>query len=199
MIKLGYFKCLFLPICIFSLYRVRHLTFFFHLVLISWMVTISSCLIWQIRLVLSFRRTNMVVYTLEQRLEILRYIDLQKMPILAKKKHHLFKWSSFWSWRLCKQEKWPHLGHRKSARIHWKADAPKTSQCLVRILVQKHTFLRKWSKRGRYIKWGSLSGRVERIFVHKNWRGGYWQHLVSKAAIWVKLYSVINRKDCTFK
>ena len=26
-----------------------------------------------------------------------------------------------------------HLGHRKPARIHWKADAPKTSYCLVRI------------------------------------------------------------------
>ena len=27
-------------------------------------------------------------------------IDLQKMPILAKK-NHLFRWSSFWSWRVC--------------------------------------------------------------------------------------------------
>ena len=31
-----------------SKYRVRHLTFFFQLVLISWMATLSSCLIWQI-------------------------------------------------------------------------------------------------------------------------------------------------------
>ena len=29
--------------------------------------------------------TNMVIYTLEQRWEIMRQIDLQKMPILAKK------------------------------------------------------------------------------------------------------------------
>ena len=29
-------------------YRVRHLMLFFQLVLISWMVTLSSCLIWQI-------------------------------------------------------------------------------------------------------------------------------------------------------
>ena len=30
-----------------DIYRVRHLTFFFQLVLISWMATLSSCLIWQ--------------------------------------------------------------------------------------------------------------------------------------------------------
>ena len=36
-------------------------------------------------LVLSFRQTNMVVYTLEQRWDILQHIDLQKMQILAKK------------------------------------------------------------------------------------------------------------------
>ena len=49
------------------------------------------------------------------------------------KKNHLFRWSSFWSWRVCKQTKLSHLSHKKP----------------------------------------------ERIFVHKNWRGGYWQHLVS--------------------
>ena len=65
-------------------------------------------------------------------------------------------------------------GHRNPARIYWKADAHKTSHCLVRILVQRHNcaiFLQKWARRGRYTQW--------RIFVHKNWRGGYWQHLVS--------------------
>ena len=75
-----------------------------------------------------------------------------------------------------------HLRHRKTARMHWKADAPKTSHYLVRILVQKHNwniFLRKWARRGRYSQWRSLTGHVERIFVHKNWGGGYWQHLVS--------------------
>ena len=34
-------------------------------------------------------------------------------------------WSSFWSCRACKQAKLSHLAHRKPARIHWKADAPK--------------------------------------------------------------------------
>ena len=88
------------------------------------------------------------------------------------KKNHLFKWSLFWSWR--------HFGHRKPAHIHWKPDkAPKTSHCLVRILVQRHNWpnlLRKWARRGRYSQWRSLSGHVERIFVHKNWSGGHVLH-----------------------
>ena len=65
--------------------------------------------------------------------EILRQIDLQKMPILGNK-NYLFRWSLFWSWRVCKQAKLSHLGHRKPTRIHWEVDAPKTSCCLVRIL-----------------------------------------------------------------
>ena len=81
-----------------------------------------------------------------------------------------------------------HLGHRKPARIHWKANAPKTSHCLLRISVQRHNwaiFLRKWTRRGRYNQWQSLSGHIERIFVHKNWREGYWQHLFSTGRCYV--------------
>ena len=48
-------------------------------------------------------------------------IDLQKMP------NHLF--SSFCSWRVCKQAKFSHLGCRKPARIHWTAEAPKIFWC----------------------------------------------------------------------
>ena len=120
----------------------------------------------------------MVVYTLEQRWEIL--IDLQQMPTLAKK-NHICRWSSFWSWRICKQAKLSDLTHRKPTDIHWKADAPTTSHCFVRILVQRHnwTIFRKWARRGRYSQWRSLSGHVERIFIHNNWSGGYWQHLIS--------------------
>ena len=44
-------------------------------------------------------------------------------------KIHLFRCSSFWSWWVCKQAKLTHLGHRKPARIHWKAYTPKTSHC----------------------------------------------------------------------
>ena len=52
------------------------------------------------------------------------------LPILAKT-NHLFRWSSFWPRRVCKQAKLSHLGHKKSVHIHWKADANKTSHCLV--------------------------------------------------------------------
>ena len=122
----------------------------------------------------------MVVYTLEQRWEVGLRSTYRRCWFF--KKIHLFKWSSFWSWRACKPAKLLHLGNKKPARIHWKADAPKTSHCLVRILVQKHNWpiiFRKWVRRGCYSQWRSLSGHVEWIFVHKNWRGGYWQHLVS--------------------
>ena len=64
-----------------------------------------------------------------------------------------------------------HLGH-----------APKTSHCLVRILVQRHNwdiFLWKWARNGRYSQWRSFSRHVERILVHKNLKGGYWQNLDS--------------------
>ena len=47
---------------------------------------------------------------------------------------------------------------------------PKTSHCLVRILVQRHNcanFLPKWARTDRYSQWRSLSGQVERIFVQK--------------------------------
>ena len=40
-------------------------------------------------------------------------------------------------------------------------------------------FLWKWTRRGHYSQWQVLSVNVEWIFVYKNWRGGYWQHLVS--------------------
>ena len=93
------------------------------------------------------------------------------------KKNYLFRWRSFWSWRVCKQAKLSHMGHRKLARIHWKADVTKTSHCLVRI---GPLFFKC-----RYSQWRLLSDHVEWIFVHKNWRGGYWQHLVSTARRYV--------------
>ena len=92
----------------------------------------------------------------------------------------LFTWSLFWSWRICKQAKLSYLTPIKP--VHWNADVPKTSHCLVRILVQRHNwaiFLRRWLRRGRYSQWRSLSGRGERIFIPEYWRWRYWQHLVS--------------------
>ena len=77
------------------------------------------------------------------------------MPILAKK-NHLFRWSSFWYWRVCKQAKLSYLGHWKPARIDWKTGAPKTRyKCAI--------FLRKRARRGRHNQWRSLSGYVKSI------------------------------------
>ena len=130
--------------------------------LISWMVTLCSCLIWQIISFILPPNEYGCVYAWTI-LGSGPAIDLQKMPILAKK-NHLFSWSLFWSRQVCKQAKLSHLGHR----------TPKTCHCLVQILVKRHIwaiFLRNWARRGRYSQWRSLSGHVERIFVHKNWRG----------------------------
>ena len=72
------------------------------------------------------------------------------------------------------------MGHRKPACIHWKPDASKTNHCLVGILVQRHNwviFLRKWARRVRHNQWRPLSFQVEQVFVHKNWRREYGQHL----------------------
>ena len=94
----------------------------------------------------------MVVYMLEQcwtKWACDRFTD----DAVFGKKNHLLRWSSFWSWLVCKQAKLSHLGHRKPACIHWKAEAPKMSHCLERILVQRHNwaiFLRKWASRGHY-------------------------------------------------
>ena len=123
----------------------------------------------------------MVVYTLKQCWETLRRYFKKK----NKQINHLFRWSSFWYWRVCKQTKLSHLGHRKPACIYWKADAPKTSYCLVRMLVQMHNsaiLLRKWA-------------RSERIFVHKNWKEGCWQHLVSTGTWGAKCHTVETTLD----
>ena len=61
-------------------------------------------------------------------------------------------------------------------------EKPKTSHCSVVMLVQRYNWtilLRKWVSIDRYSQWRPLSGHVEGIFVHKNWRWEYWQHLVS--------------------
>ena len=84
----------------------------------------------------------------------------------GKKNYHLFRWSSFWSWRVCKQANFSHLGQRQPARIDWKADALKTAHCLMRILIQRHNwaiFLRKWVRSSCYSQRRLLSGHVERI------------------------------------
>ena len=90
--------------------------------------------------------SDVVVYTIEQCWEVGRRSTYKRCRFWQKK-NHLFRWSSFWSRRICKQAKLSHLGLRKPTRIHWKANAPKTSHCLERILVQRHNFYSQISKR----------------------------------------------------
>ena len=126
----------------------------------------------------------MLVYALEQCWKVGLPINLQKMPILAKKK----KKENILSYEVhfnlggyVKPAKLSHLGNRKPAYIHWKANTSKTSHFLIQILVQRHNwanFLWKWASRNRYSQWQSLSQHGEQIFVHKNLSAGYWQHLV---------------------
>ena len=62
----------------------------------------------------------MVVYTLKQHWEVgLR--STYRRCRFCKKKNHLFRWSSFWCWRICKQTKLSHLWHRKPA---WDIEKP---------------------------------------------------------------------------
>ena len=63
-----------------AIYRVRHLTFFFQLVFISWMVTLSSCLIWQIISFILPPNEYGCVYAWTT-LRSGPAIDLQKIPI----------------------------------------------------------------------------------------------------------------------
>lgn len=95
----------------------------------------------------------------------------------------LFRWDSFWYCWVCKQVELSHLGQREPARLHWKVDTPKTNHCLVPIFVQRHIwafFSLKMNMEWPLQSWRSLSGHVEWIFVHKNCRGRYWQHFVSR-------------------
>ena len=111
---------------------------FFQLVFISWILTLSSCLICQI-----------ISFSLPSN----EYVCVYAWTMLGKwacdrltedadfgKKNHFFRWSSFWSWGVCKQTKLSHLWYRKPTRIHWKVDSPKTSHWLVWTLAQRHNW-----------------------------------------------------------
>ena len=135
------------------------------------MVTLSSCLIWQIICFILPPNEYGCVYAWTT-LGSGPAIDLQKMPILAKK-------------IIFSDEAHFDLGGyvNKQNCCIWGTENPHAYiKKPLRILIQSHNwaifFFRKWAMRGRYCQWRSLSGHVERIFVHKNWRGEYGQHLV---------------------
>ena len=90
------------------------------------MIILSSCLIWQtMSFILPLNEYGCVyAWTMLGNIATDRLTEDGNFG----KKNHLFRWSLFWSWRLFKQEKLSYSGHRKPARIHWKADAPTTSR-----------------------------------------------------------------------
>ena len=131
------------------------------------MVTLSSCLIWQIISFILPTNEYSYVYAWTS-LGNMRQIHLEKMPILVKK--IIFSDEAHFDLG--------GYGNKQNCRI-WgtvnphtlKSRRTKTSHCLVQILVQRHNwviFLRKWARRGRCSQWRSLSGHVDRIFVHIN-------------------------------
>ena len=126
-------------------------------------VTRSSCLIWQIiSFILQPNKYGCVYACI--RFGKWAWDRHTEDADFGKKKNHLNKQNCrIWS------TKNPHAYIETN-------DLPKTSHCLVGILVQRHNwsiFLLKWEKER------PLQGRAEWIFVHKNWKGRYWQHLVS--------------------
>ena len=79
--------------------------------LISWMVTLSSSLIWQI---ISFN------------------LPLNECGLCIRLKNHLFRWSSFWSWRVSKQAK---LSNKRSDV------RTRDQQWIVPLLISTHDIL----------------------------------------------------------
>ena len=144
-------------------YYFRHPKFFFQQVLTSWMVILSSCLIWQI---ISFI------------LPLNVYDDLQKMPILAKEiifpNEAHFDLGVYVNKRNCRI--WD------TENLHAYIDKPTHpkrvtvwcgfwSRGIIRLFFFRKDqngpfFLRKWVRRSCYSQWQSLLGHVKRIFVH---------------------------------
>ena len=130
------------------------------------MATLSSCLIWQIMSFILPPNEYGCVYAWTK-LASAPAIDLQKMPILGKKKKSSFQMKPILILAGMETSKVVAFGAQKTRTHTLKSRRTK--------LVLRHnwlTFLRKWARRGRYSQWRSLSGHVEYIFVHKNWREG---------------------------
>ena len=126
-------------------------------------------------------------------------IDLQKMPILVKKKIIFsdgahFDLGGYVNKQNCciRVTENPHAYIEKPTHLKritfWCGFWSRGYNWVI--------FLRNWARSGRYNQRRSLLAHVERIFVHKNWRGRYWQHLVSTLDFLRSVFedSIISRR-----
>ena len=113
----------------------------------------------------------MVVYTLEQRWKILRHYFRrfwQKKIIFSDETH--FDLAGYVSKIVAFEAQKTRTHSLKSRRSHneslFGADfVPEANWAI---------FLRKWTRRGRYSQWQSLSGHIEWIFVEEEDIGNIW-------------------------
>ena len=89
--------------------------------------------------------------------------------------NHLFRWSSFWSWRVCKQAKLSHLGHRKPAPHTLKSPRTQNESLSGADFGPEAQLGHFFSKMSKEIPLQSMA-----IVI-----GGYWQHLVSTGRSYV--------------
>ena len=164
-----------------AFYKLRHLTFFFQLLLISWMVTLSLCLIWQIisfifppneygclyawttlgniatdRFTEDANFGKRIIFSHEAHFDLGRYVNKQNYCIWGTENPQPYI------------EKPTHLKVSVWCRF-WS-----------RGLTRPFFFFLKMSKERPLQSMAIVIGPCSvRISVHKNWRAGYWQHLLS--------------------
>ena len=137
------------------------------------MLTLSSCLIWQIISFILSPNEYGCVYAWTK----VGNIATDRLTEDADfgKKKSFFQMKLILILASMETRKIVAFGAQKSARIHWKADAPKTSHYLVWILIQRHNwdiFLRKWADNGdryRAILNEFLFTKIEEEDIGKIW------------------------------
>ena len=129
-------------------------------------VTLSSCLIWQI---ISFILSPNEIYLCIRLYNAGKYCDItlkiivMKMIFSDEAHFDLGGYCRIWGTEN------PHAYIEKTTHPNW---------VTVRILVQRHNWT-IWSKVRPLQSMAFVTGPCWKNFFHKNWRGRYWQHLVS--------------------
>ena len=180
---------------------------FFQLVLISWMITLSACLIWQIfscillpneygclrweilrHYFCRFWQKN--IFSDEAHFDLGGYVNKQNYHIWGTENYierpthpkRVIVWCGF-----CSRGIIGPFCFENEQREAVKVNGARYRATLNEFLFTKIEDTTFGFNRAtlRATQTSLLSGHVERIFVHKNWRGGYWQHLVSTGCFYV--------------